>query len=89
MRISCPPHVSPCFYGIDFPSKEELLACNNSMEEIKKYLDVESIGYLSIEGMLGAASQDNSNYCAACFSGNYPTRLFDDIDKLKLERKRL
>ncbi len=88
MRISCPPHISPCFYGIDFPSKEELLACNNTMEEIKKFLDVESIGYLSLEGMLAATTQDPQNFCHACFSGKYPTPLFDDVDKLKLEKKR-
>ncbi len=88
MRISCPPHISPCFYGIDFPSKDELLACNNTMEEIKKFLDVDSVGYLSLEGMLAATTQDKNNFCSACFSGKYPTPLFDDLDKLKLEKKR-
>ncbi len=88
MRISCPPHISPCYYGIDFPSKEELLACNNTMEEIKKFLDVDSIGYLSVEGMLSATRQDPGNFCSACFTGQYPTALFDDIDKFKLEKKR-
>lgn len=88
MRISCPPHVSPCYYGIDFPSKEELLASNNSMEAIKKFLDVESIGYLSVDGMLSATSQDKSSFCTACFTGKYPTPIFDDVDKFKLEKKR-
>ena len=88
MRISCPPHISPCYYGIDFPSKSELLAPNNSMEEIKKFLDVDSIGYLSLEGMLSAASQDNAHYCAACFTGDYPTAISDSGDKFKLEKKR-
>ncbi|MBI3312980.1 MAG: amidophosphoribosyltransferase [Candidatus Omnitrophica bacterium] len=88
MRISCPPHISPCYYGIDFPSKAELLACNNTMEEIKKFLDVESIGYLSLEGMLSATTQPHANFCSACFSGNYPTAVFDDVDKFKLEKKR-
>ncbi|MDP3919860.1 MAG: amidophosphoribosyltransferase [Candidatus Omnitrophota bacterium] len=89
MRISCPPHISPCYYGIDFPSKAELLACNNSMEEIKAFLDVESIGYLSIEGMLKATNEDPKSFCTACFSGEYPTPLPDEVDKLKLERKRV
>jgi len=89
MRISCPPHISPCFYGIDFPSKTELLACNNSMEQIKEFLDVESIGYLSLEGMLTATSQDKKDFCAACFTGKYPTPVEDDVDKLKLEKKRV
>lgn len=88
MRISCPPHISPCYYGIDFPSKAELLACNNSMEEIKKFLDVDSIGYLSLEGMLGATSKNPSDFCAACFTGQYPTPVTDDEDKFKLEKKR-
>ncbi len=88
MRISCPPHVSPCFYGIDFPSKAELLACNNSMEEIKKFLDVDSIGYLSLDGMLSATTQDKGHFCAACFSGEYPTTVSDEVDKLKLEKSR-
>lgn len=88
MRISCPPHISPCYYGIDFPSKEELLACNMGMEEIKKFLDVDSLGYLSVEGMLAAAGREKSDYCAACFTGKYPTPIFDDVNKLKLEQKR-
>lgn len=91
MRISCPPHVSPCFYGIDFPSKEELLACTHSMEEIKEFLDVDSVGYLSVEGMLAAASGGKQgtkgNFCTACWTGKYPTPLHDEVDKFKLERK--
>ena len=88
MRISCPPHVSPCFYGIDFPSKKELLAANYSVEEIKKFLNVDSIGYLSIEGMLASTSKDPKDFCAACFSGKYPTKIYDADDKYKLEHKR-
>lgn len=88
MRISCPPHISPCFYGIDFPSKAELLANNNTMEEIKKFLDVDSIGYLSLDGMLTATTQPIENFCSACFTGKYPTLVSDEIDKLKLEKKR-
>ncbi|MBN1687805.1 MAG: amidophosphoribosyltransferase [Candidatus Omnitrophica bacterium] len=88
MRISCPPHISPCYYGIDFPSKEELLACNKSMEEIKKFLDVDSLGYLSLEGMLAATSKGPHEFCTACFTGNYPTEIPDGGDKFKLEKKR-
>jgi amidophosphoribosyltransferase len=86
MRISGPPHKSPCFYGIDFPSKEELLAANHSLDEIKAYLDVDSIGYLSEKGLLSAVSFPKENYCTACYSGNYPTKIYDDLDKFKLER---
>lgn len=88
MRISCPPHISPCYYGIDFPSKAELIACNNTMEEIKKFLDVDSLGYLSLEGMLEATKRDKNDFCSACFTGRYPTPIFDDVDKFKLEKKR-
>lgn len=91
MRISCPPHVSPCHYGIDFPSKEELLACTHGMDEIKAFLDVDSIGYLSREGLLQAVSggreSAKENFCTACWTGEYPTPLLDETDKFKLERK--
>ncbi len=88
MRISCPPHVSPCFYGIDFPSKKELIAATNSMEEIKAYLGVDSLGYLSEKGLLeGVTAKPKENYCTACFSGKYPTKIYDELDKFKLERK--
>jgi amidophosphoribosyltransferase len=73
IRISCPPHVSPCYYGIDFPSKEELIANNYTQDEIAKLIDVDSLHYLSLEGMLGcvreAAPED---FCHACFSAEYP-----------------
>jgi len=88
MRISCPPHMSPCFYGIDFPSKKELLAANSSVAEIKKFLDVETLGYLSLDGMLGATTQNAGDFCAACFTGKYPTEIVDEVDKFKLENKR-
>lgn len=87
MRISCPPHISPCYYGIDFPSKQELIACNKSLDQIKEYLNVDSLGYLSEAGLLSAVSFPKENYCTACFSGNYPTKITDEMNKFKLERK--
>jgi amidophosphoribosyltransferase len=72
MRISCPPHVAPCFYGIDFPSAEELIAYTHSIDEIAELIGADSLAYLSLEGMLSCASQPNENYCHACFSGKYP-----------------
>lgn len=72
MRISCPPHVNPCFYGIDFPSAEELIAHKHSIDEIAKIIDADSLAYLSLDGMLSCAKHDNSHYCHACFSGEYP-----------------
>lgn len=89
MRISCPPHISACFYGIDFPSKDELLAHRCSMQEIREFLDVESIGYLSVEGMLGATTQKTSDFCTACFTGEYPTPTYEGSDKFRLEGKRV
>lgn len=89
MRISCPPHVSPCYYGIDFPSKKELIAANQSASMIRKFLEVDSLGYLSLEGMLAATTQPPSHFCTACFSGKYPTPVFDEQDKLKPENKKV
>lgn len=71
LRISSPPIISPCFYGIDMPTKSELIANEQTIEEIKNYLEVDSLGYLSIEGML-AATPNPQNFCAACFTGKYP-----------------
>jgi amidophosphoribosyltransferase len=72
LRISSPPIICPCFYGIDMPTKEELIASSASVEDIRKYLEVDSIGYLSNEGMLGVMPQPAEHYCNACFTGNYP-----------------
>lgn len=71
LRISSPPIISPCFYGIDMPTRSELIANEQSIEEIRKYLEVDSLGYLSIEGML-AATPNPKDFCAACFTGCYP-----------------
>lgn len=71
LRISSPPIISPCFYGIDMPTKGELIANEQTIEQIKNYLEVDSLGYLSIEGML-AATPNPQEFCAACFTGKYP-----------------
>ncbi|HQP91503.1 MAG TPA: amidophosphoribosyltransferase, partial [Candidatus Omnitrophota bacterium] len=85
MRISCPPHKFPCFYGIDFPYGEELIANRLSLKEIQDYLEVDSLGYLSLKGMLGAMKSCKEKYCAACFTGSYPIE-FSKADKFSLER---
>jgi amidophosphoribosyltransferase len=72
LRISSPPVRHPCFYGMDFPTEAELLASNMSVEEMRKYLGVESLGYLSIEGMVAAARELEGQFCTGCFSGEYP-----------------
>jgi amidophosphoribosyltransferase len=74
MRISAPPTINPCYYGIDIPTHKELIAATHTIEEIKKYLRVDSLAYLDLKTMHNAAGQDqeNSRYCDACFTGNYP-----------------
>ena len=68
MRVSCPPIRHPCFYGIDFPTSEELIAHNRTVEQVGKFLEVDSLAYLSLEGMLSCLSQAKENYCTACWS---------------------
>ncbi len=85
VRISAPPIVSPCFYGIDMPTRKELIGSSKNVEQIRKYLGADSLGYLSIEGMLSMNSLPDEDFCVACFSGKYPTKIEDNRDKLKLE----
>ncbi|MDD5634501.1 MAG: amidophosphoribosyltransferase [Candidatus Omnitrophica bacterium] len=76
MRISCPPIKFPCFYGIDFPNRKELIANQlKSVEEIGKFIGVDSLKYLSLNGMLEAVGKGEGGFCAACFDGKYPTKI--------------
>ena len=75
-RVSSPPVISPCYYGIDMPTREELIGARKSVDEIRQHLNVESLGYLSLEGMHRAVS-DYGPFCDACFSGKYPAPLVD------------
>ncbi len=78
LRISCPPTISPCFYGVDTPRKKELIAANNTVEEIRKYIGADSLSYLSLEGMKKACHDgEKTTYCTACYTGHYPTNLID------------
>jgi amidophosphoribosyltransferase len=86
MRVACPPHKFPCFYGIDFPQADELIANKHSVAEIKKFLDVDSLGYLSLEGMLSSVKLPKSHYCTACWSGDYPIAVEDKKGKQVLEK---
>lgn len=72
MRISSPPIINPCLYGIDTPTKAELIAATHSVEEITKYLEVDSLRYLSLEGMIAATGMERNEFCNACFTGKYP-----------------
>jgi amidophosphoribosyltransferase len=81
MRISCPPTISPCFYGVDTPSKNQLIAANKSVEEIREYIGADSLAYLSLEGLRKAADEgDEPTYCTACYTGKYPTNIVDVED---------
>ena len=78
MRISCPPTISPCYYGVDTPRKKELIAANNTVEEIRQYIGADSLAYLSLEGLKKACHDgEKTTYCTACYTGNYPTKLVD------------
>ncbi|MFQ5964562.1 MAG: amidophosphoribosyltransferase [Candidatus Scalinduaceae bacterium] len=88
VRISCPPLRFPCHYGIDFQIKDELIAARYKIEEIKDFLNVESLAYLSVEGMLSCASSPSNHFCNACYTGDYPLSVKDDGKKiLKKETK--
>jgi amidophosphoribosyltransferase len=75
MRISCPPTISPCYYGVDTPTKEELIASCNSPEQICKYLGADTLGYLSMAGLRQAVNDKNGEFCTSCYTGVYPTDL--------------
>jgi len=75
MRVSCPPIKFPCFYGIDFPTKSELIASGKSIKWIKDFIGLDSLKYLSLEGMLKAMLISKNKFCTACFNGKYPTKL--------------
>jgi amidophosphoribosyltransferase len=72
MRISCPPTISPCFYGVDTPQRSELIAATHSLEEIRRYMDADSVAYLSLKGLTGAVRDGGRSYCTSCYTGEYP-----------------
>jgi amidophosphoribosyltransferase len=72
LRISCPPTISPCFYGVDTPKRAELIGATHSLEEIRRYVGADSLGYLSLEGMLESVGKTRSSYCTSCYTGKYP-----------------
>ncbi len=88
-RISCPPIRHPCYFGIDFPDPAQLIANNRTVEQIRDYLGVDSLHFLSLEGMLHCVSQPEDHYCTACYSGKYPLDVSKPIGKLDLERYQL
>ena len=85
--VSCPPHMNPCVYGIDFPDRSKLMAANHSLEEIRKYLNADSLCYLSQAGMVKATGLPASAFCMACYDGNYPVPFDPAVDKHIIERR--
>ncbi len=78
LRISCPPTISPCFYGVDTPRKRELIAANQSIEEVRKFIEADSLSYLSLDGLKKCCGDGGENsYCTACYTGVYPTQWVD------------
>jgi amidophosphoribosyltransferase len=72
VRISCPPTISPCFYGVDTPRRSELIAATHSVDEIRRYIGADSLGYLSLDGLLAGVGSTRSSYCTSCYTGRYP-----------------
>lgn len=82
LRISCPPTISPCFYGVDTPSKKDLIAANNSIEQIRQFIEADSLAYLSLDGLEASCNGGEGNhYCTACYTGVYPTQ-WVDVDEI-------
>jgi len=89
MRISCPPTISPCFYGVDTPSKKDLIAANKSVEEIREFIEADSLAYLSLVGLTHSCTKGETSeglspasFCTACYTGDYPTQWVDVADIL-------
>jgi amidophosphoribosyltransferase len=87
LRISCPPTISPCYYGVDTPNSAELIAANHSIEEIRRFVEADTLAYLSLEGLHDAVEDTQGHYCYACYTGNYPTGLVN-IEELVAARGR-
>lgn len=85
--VSCPPHMNPCVYGIDFPDRSKLMAANHSLEEIRKYLNADSLNYLSQDGLVAATGLPRNSFCMACYDGNYPVPFDPAVDKHIIERR--
>ena len=82
MRISCPPTISPCFYGVDTPNKSDLIAAQLPIEEIRRFIEADSLGYLSLEGMLEATGISADSSCVACWTAHYPTRITREAETM-------
>jgi amidophosphoribosyltransferase len=88
VMVSCPPHMHPCVYGIDFPDRNKLMAANHSLDEIRNYLNADSLHYLSLDGMVSATGLPKGSFCLACYNGEYPVSYDPLVDKHIMERRR-
>jgi amidophosphoribosyltransferase len=89
MRITCPPTMSPCFYGIDTPTKKELIASSHTVEEIGKYIEADSLAYLSLSGLIRAVGGRGGDFCTACYTGQYPIDFVDAFPDAKAGDRQL
>ena len=87
MRVSCPPHMFACHYGIDFPNPSDLLANQCTTDELRQYLGADSIGYLDVEGMIRATGLPRDSFCVACFTGDYPIPVDPELHKYIMEQR--
>ncbi len=88
LRISCPPTISPCFYGVDTPNRSELIASSHSVEEIRRFVEADSLSYLSLKSLRDAVADDRHEYCYACYTGDYPTDLINIEELIASSQKR-
>lgn len=88
LRISCPPTISPCFYGVDTPIKSELIAANHTVEEIRKFVEADSLGYLSRASLRQAVADNKHEFCYACYTGDYPTQLVNIEELMSAKTRR-
>jgi amidophosphoribosyltransferase len=89
LRISCPPIRHPCYYGVDFASTKELIAHERTVDEIREFIEVDTLAYLSLEGMLQAAQMDDTNTCNACWTGRYKVSIDQPVSKFSFEREQM
>jgi amidophosphoribosyltransferase len=89
LRVSCPPTISPCFYGVDTPTKKELIASSHTVEEICKYIEADSLAYLSLSGLLRAVGSNGNDFCTACYTGKYPIEFTDMMVDAKADDRQL
>ena len=87
MRISCPPFINPCYFGTDIDSKENLIACKMSVDEIAKTIGADSLGYLSVDKVQKIAENAKCDFCVGCFTGDYPVEVPKEMPKDKFEQK--